>query len=129
MTIDTFIQDEKITMGGIMHVGENPNMDDKSWQANHYIMVIKKGNKQFATYYSQGLGITDEPKLRDVLDCLANDAQTDGTFEDFCDTFGYSTDSRHAERVYKAVISNSRKLKKLLGKDAYNKLVHEVERL
>lgn len=128
MTIDKFIKNNNIK-AIIEEVGENPNIDDPKWQARHYKVTIKKDGRSFTTYYSQGMGIEREPELRDVLDCLANDAQTDGTFEDFCDTFGYDTDSRNAERIYKAVIRNSNKLKKLLGEEAYNQIIEDVERL
>lgn len=131
MNIDKFIELNKLT-ANVEEVGENPNMDDPKWQARHYkvtIFSLKDGRKYMTTYFSQGMGIEREPELRDVLDCLANDAQTDGTFEDFCATYGYDTDSRNAERIYKAVIRNSNKLKRLLGENAYNQVVHEVERL
>jgi len=43
-----------------------------------------------------------EPSLYDVLSCL--EKYEVGTFEDFCDNFGYDQDSRQAERTYKGVV-------------------------
>jgi len=42
-----------------------------------------------------------EPGPYDVLSCLQK--YDPGSFEDFCGDFGYNTDSREAERTYKAV--------------------------
>lgn len=42
-----------------------------------------------------------EPTLSDVLACLQK--YDVGTFEDFCSEFGYDTDSKRAEKTYKAV--------------------------
>lgn len=128
MTIDQFIKENKLT-ASVVEIGNNPNIDDPKWQARHYKVTIKKDNKRMITYFSQGVGIEHEPELHDVLDCLANDAQTDGTFEDFCATYGYDTDSRNAERIYKAVIRNSNKLLKLLGQSKFDQVVFDVERL
>jgi hypothetical protein len=41
------------------------------------------------------------PNSYDVLACL--EKYDTGTFEDFCSNFGYDTDSRTAEKTYKAV--------------------------
>lgn len=43
----------------------------------------------------------EEPTAYDVLACLTK--YEVGTFEDFCSDFGYDTDSRRAEKIYKAV--------------------------
>lgn len=43
----------------------------------------------------------EEPTPYCVLSCLTK--YDPGTFEDFCGEFGYDTDSRKAEKVYKAV--------------------------
>ena len=41
------------------------------------------------------------PTEYDVLACLTK--YDPGTFQDFCDNFGYDTDSRNAEKTYNAV--------------------------
>lgn len=43
----------------------------------------------------------EAPTAYDILACLTK--YDPGTFEDFCSEFGYDTDSRKADRVYKAV--------------------------
>lgn len=42
------------------------------------------------------------PTAYDVLACLTKDDP--GTFENFCNEFGYDTDSRKAEKTYHAVV-------------------------
>lgn len=44
-----------------------------------------------------------EPTAYDVLACLTKNDP--GTFEDFCNDFGYDTDSRTAEKTFKAVVN------------------------
>ena len=52
-----------------------------------------------------------EPRAYDVLSCLTS--YEPGTFEDFCDNFGYEEDSRKAEKTYKAVLEEWQNLKML----------------
>lgn len=66
------------------------------------------------------------PTLDDVLDSLRMDAQgwdNADTFEDWCSEYGYNTDSRRAESVYKACSETSKRLRSLLGRDAYETLM------
>lgn len=50
----------------------------------------------------------------DVLACI--DTYSDGeSFKDFCSDFGYETDSRKAEKTYKAVMGQIEGLKRVLS--------------
>jgi len=72
------------------------------------------------------------PELDTVLDCLRSDAESwenARNFEDFCAEFGYDTDSRKAEGIYRACGEVAKELKFLLGSANYKKLTEEVERL
>ena len=40
-----------------------------------------------------------------------------GTFEDFCSEFGYDTDSRQAEKTYKAVKREWEKVARVFGSE------------
>jgi hypothetical protein len=51
------------------------------------------------------------PTAYDVLACLQKSDV--GTFEDFCNEFGYDTDSRKAGKTYQAVLSEYTQLKTL----------------
>ena len=56
-----------------------------------------------------------EPKAVDVLENLQSDSNFQGSFEEFCGDFGYDEDSRKAEKIYKAINSQNRRLKTFLG--------------
>ena len=53
----------------------------------------------------------EEPSPYDVLCCLTK--YEPGTFENFCSDFGYDTDSRKAEKIYKSVVEEYNNLKVL----------------
>ena len=61
-----------------------------------------------------------EPKPYDVLACL--DVLYDDSFEDFCSSFGYDTDSIAAEKIYKACLEQSNQLKILFNDKELEKL-------
>ena len=72
------------------------------------------------------------PKLADVLDCLASDASTVEnclSFDDFASEMGYDEDSRKAEKTFNKINEQVERLKTLLGEDAINELMYQVERL
>ena len=128
--IKNFIEENKIKMT-CEYADHNPNMDDKNWQANHYKITLKTNGKQFTLYFSQGIGITGEPKIESVLDCLASDAagyENASDFEDWANEYGYDTDSRKAEKTYNLIGKQADKLKNLLGEDNYNTLLWDTER-
>ena len=56
-----------------------------------------------------------EPKLYDVLACLQK--YEVGTFEDFCNEFGYDNDSISAKKTYKAVSKEYDKMCTLFNND------------
>jgi hypothetical protein len=58
------------------------------------------------------LGYLDKPKAYDVLACLYMRADT---FEDFCANFGYSEDSREAEKTYNEVREQNAKLESIFS--------------
>ena len=113
-TIPEFIKDNNILISSEL-IAENPN--NKDWvDANHYKVKLKNGSKSMSLYFSQGLGITHEPDAPSVLNCLRSDAICDDlSFDDFCDRFGYDSDLIRANKIYKACLKNTAKLKRFLG--------------
>lgn len=72
------------------------------------------------------------PELEDILDCLASDSaavENARDFEDFAAEFGYDEDSREAEKTYRVCQEQSVRLFDLLGEDAYDTLLWDMERL
>ena len=60
------------------------------------------------------------PTAYDVLACLTK--YDPGTFEDFCDEFGYDTDSRKAEKTYNAVREEWLNVTRLFTDEEINRL-------
>lgn len=74
----------------------------------------KGGRKSYTFTFGQSIAEGDRrPKMYDVLSCLQK--YNCGTFEDFCYEFGYDTDSRKAERIYKAVCKEYKAVVRLFG--------------
>lgn len=80
------------------------------------------------------------PRPGDVLDCLAMDAQSvrGQGFEEWCEDFGYDSDSRKHEKTYKACCRTLAKLEKFFAGeqctdqacgDALMELLERTERL
>lgn len=131
-TLAEFIETHGITMTAEW-ADANPNMDAGQWldRASHYKCKFRLGRRQLSTFFSMGSAHTEEPTAADVLDCLASDAasvDSARSFEDWCSDIGYDTDSRKAERTYKACERQAAALKQFVGAD-YDALLYETERL
>jgi hypothetical protein len=73
-----------------------------------------------------------EPKLADVLNCLALDYScyiNSRSFEDWASELGYDPDSRKAEKIYGAVRDSALNIEQLLGRKLANELAFECESL
>jgi hypothetical protein len=83
--------------------------------------------------FSKGIGHHGaEPTVTEVLGCLASDASgvenAGGDFEEWCSEYGYDTDSRTAERIFKACQHQANRLKSFLGDEAFEQLLWHTER-
>lgn len=69
-----------------------------------------------------------KPTVEEVLECLKMDVEglEDCVFEEWAENYGYSSDSREAERIYNACKEEKTKLNKFLGRTAYRDLIYEV---
>lgn len=69
----------------------------------------------------------DESDLKHALDCFVSDAASgDDNFESFCSNLGYDTDSRTAERIYKACVKQLAKFERVCpNTDIYN-IINEL---
>jgi hypothetical protein len=122
MTLKQFAKAHKIGIQ-YMSVAENPTMSDGGKGMNNYFVSLNVNGDYFnamGLFFSMGKGIEHKPRAIDVLECLKSDILTDETsFREFCDNFGYDTDSRMAEETYKYIIEQTVKLKKWLGLELY----------
>ena len=115
-TLKEFISNMNLTMKA-EQIESNPNWDSNV-QANHYkIQLMTPWSKgYFSVPFSQGIGIKENPNINGVLECLQSDSLSgDFTFEGFCDEFGYDSDSRKAEKTFKACQETRFKLKKFFN--------------
>ena len=133
MTSETTTMDQFIQANGlkakIEFSAHNPNMEE-THPMRHYRVQIQHGRKRMTTYFSTGMGWTQEPSLSDVLDCLARDSSgIEQSFEAWAGEYGYDADSRKAESIYKTCKRQAKKLKNRLGHSAFEGLLYGVERL
>ena len=111
-TIKQFIKNNNIKMT----VKKIDERKDIKWDdANHFKCTLKNGSKSISINFSQGYGIKNDPELELVLDALRTDFISSGSFQDFCDNFGYDQDSIEASKIYKACLKNTEKVKKLFN--------------
>jgi len=75
--------------------------------------------------YIAKVGKVPDPKIEDVLSCLLLDGSADfdaQQLEDWCEYFGYDTDSRKAEKLYGECLRTGQALRRALGESAIAKL-------
>lgn len=108
---------------------ENPINPDSDWRdADHYKVTLRRGRSRYTTYFSKGYDHNgQEPSLPEVLECLRSDYgsyRDHDSFEDFCAEFGYDSDSRSAERMFKAIQSQGARFERWLGAEALDDILN-----
>ena len=136
MTISDVVSKLGVSMTS-ERAASNPNMADPSPGSFHWLCTLKgKSGTPMLVPFTQGAayqkrGKPTPPELDSVLNCLASDASgydNSWDFEDWCSEYGYDTDSRKAEKTYRAIGEQAKKLRHLLGEDGYRELL-DAERL
>ena len=130
VNIVSFIKTNHITMSA-ERTDSNPSMPD-SRDMDHWKCVLRMDRKRMTVSFSMGYGHHGtEPKVAGVLDCLSSDSASvdQGDFEGWCSDLGYETDSRKAERIYKACEHQAKRLRNFLGDDLYGELLYHTERM
>ena len=134
ITIEEFIEMHAVRMKECNKIHQSPYMTD--FKGDHWEIVLHmpgKGINEFVTYFSKGIGHKGKrPTVSEVLDCIASDAsgyENSNNFEDWATDYGYDPDSRRAETIYHNVKAVSLNLKNFLGKEAYETLLWETERM
>ena len=129
-SLEQFIQGASIALHPEW-VSSNPHMEDSD-NMDNWRCVLRAGHRRMTVYFSKGVGHKGtEPTAAEVLDCLASDAagvENARSFEEWCSEYGYDTDSRKAERIFKACARQAAALRRLLGDSAYETLLWKVER-
>ena len=122
MTLQQFIDRHNLTLTAT-RADRNPDMSD--FDGDHWKVTLKRPRRQMALVFSKGYGHGGAPPTaEEVLECLACDAWADfDDFEGFCSEYGYDSDSRKAERLFKSLARQSRKLKKFMGPGLFDELM------
>ena len=134
ISLGQFIAEQQLVMS-VVAVRRNPHMTDSPLPRNFECTLYFEGRGQhepLTVYFSQGSAHKKPPTLAEVLDCLASDAsgiENARSFEEWASEYGYETDSRKAERTYRTCEQQAMELERLLGRDAYQQLLWNTERL
>ena len=90
--------------------------DEWQQRANGWRVTLTYKGRRMSVDYWMGSAIKGKPTSEAVLECLLSDACSgEESFEDFCANCGYDTDSRKAERIYRACQKNLKNVRRLLG--------------
>lgn len=125
-TTKHFIQDWGITASSEQ---VDVNINNPDWKdANHYKVVLKyrkdNGFKQYTTYFSMGYALKGRPTAEDVLNCLSQDVRgLADSFEEWADEYGYDSDSRSAEKMYRAINKQAQDIENWLPENAYKQFL------
>lgn len=109
---------------------ELPVSQMAEWQrdANGYRVTFTYDRRKASFDFWQGSGITRDPQAADVMACLVSDTQHGHeSFEEFCGNLGYDTDSRKAEKMWRACQRTGDQLYRLFGADYNEALDHDWE--
>lgn len=91
--------------------------------ASHWTVTLRMARRRMTVAYSMGSAHRGEPDCADVLACVASDASSaDQPFESWASDLGYDTDSREAERTWKACREARAKLIRFAG-DHFDRIV------
>lgn len=119
--------------GGTMTI-KLSNTKDAPWKndgqlnglQSHYKVTLKSnlGSYTFDFYSIVNFNNGENPTVYDVLSCL--DFYIPEKFEDFCDDFGYDSDSIKVIKTWKACLKQSQKLHKLFPHDSQKELLSSI---
>lgn len=125
--------DALAAVGATMEISQCPKNDPSPWwnastlgpwRGSAWSVILRNsGGASYTFKFWQGSGCKDDPTPYDVLACLSWDSST---FENFCDEFGYDTDSRSAHKTWVSVCGQARALKRLFPDPKHWALLQEI---
>jgi len=114
-TLQQFIDREHITAEA-EYADDNPQISDMPPGSRHWRVIFRRGRRRMTIPFSQGPALHDDPTAVDVLDCVVSDSSSiDQPFEHWAADLGWDSDSRKAERCYRACVRQAAKLRQFLG--------------
>ncbi len=106
-------------------------------EMDHWRCTLWMGNRRMTVNFSMGYGHGGKhPTVDRVLGALADDAagydNVGGDFDEWVSSYGYEDETPEEERkargIFRAVETQTEKLQRFLGDDAYQELLWETER-
>jgi hypothetical protein len=100
---------------------------DSETKRNHYKVTLSSPSGRYTFDFWDSIRATEqgtEPNEYAALSCL--EWYVANTFEEFCSDCGYSTDSRAAERVFKAVRRQYKGLYRVFPNEADREIMAEI---
>lgn len=108
------LQDLNVEMN-VKRVGSRPDglLDNLP---NHFRVHLHRNGLYRRFYYSMGEAWgNQEPEILDVLNCLLEEYFPSGSFSEFCSEFGYDEDWGTAQKVFREIQKNNKKMDDLFG--------------
>jgi len=102
------------------YLGNKASPWDEHNYNNHRVTVSKGGKRTSFEFWASIANpeLRSPSDLREAFGCFLSDACAGlQSFDDFCSDFGYDTDSRKAEKTYRACERAWEKAKRILGDD------------
>ncbi len=98
---------------------------DKDYDHYRFPVTIRKDGKSMRVMFTQSRAQgSNPPDEYDIITCITK--SDPGSFEDFCGEFGYDTDSRKAEKTYKAVKREWEAVKRVFGEGECLEALQEI---
>lgn len=118
MNLANRMTQDGLTTEAVESVESNPHMSEMPEGSSHWRVYFALGGRHFDTYYSMGPALSGPPDPVDVLSCVLEDVagyENARSFEEWAGEYGYDTDSRRAEGIYRAIADQADGLRHLLG--------------
>lgn len=104
-------------------IKEDWNDNSPEWaqgKARHYRVQLRYQGRSMSLWYYQGLGITRDPRVEDIIESLVCDSLSEyESLDDFIDELGLSitsvADFRNYERQYKQLNRQNKSFRRLIG--------------
>ena len=110
---EAFCKRNGVTMSVGEGVWRRPIWDE---QREHCVFPVRlrRGGRSMTVQFGQSIAEGgNRPSKYDVLACITK--SDPGSFEEFCGEYGYDTDSRKAERTWKAVVREWKAVSRVFG--------------
>lgn len=100
-----------------------------TWGTRFHVQLAQRGVAgSMTTDYSQGSAISGTPEVKDVLLCLYADSEAGSLpWDEFCNEYGYDSDSLAALDIYRACLKIKHDLRKILKAGQYQELATDYQ--